>query len=225
MLKRMFKYALVGILVLGLSACGGQDESITVPQPTDPTNQNDGGDLDPPTIPGPDGRLPDLTKAVPMLLADGLNGLTDIFNFVVPPLVGDPLVLMNISGGRSNVVTGSILVVFEDAVGFGGAQLNSFEEVGVRTSNYIDMIFADDELVLRAVTFFSGDDLNGTVYYRVRQAGENQCKKIIVNCFGNPFCNPNPDVETPCRNYMNLGNSAVEELGTFNANYADWVQN
>ena len=124
-----------GLVCLGLLVgCGSSEETTSVPQAPAPTN--DPGTFDPPTTPVPDPRIPDLSLAVPMTLPDpnDFSGLEEIAGAVFAPLVGDPLFEMRISGGRSQDVTGTILVAFEDREGFWGAQLDSFEDTGFRNS-------------------------------------------------------------------------------------------
>lgn len=232
-------------MALFFVSCGESEESNPLPTPT-PTG-GDGGPYDPGTTPGTDPRIPDLSRSVAILLRDSTNysDLAALAGNVFPPLVGDARVAQTISGGRSTVVTGGILVAFEDSEGFWGAQIPSFETAGIRTSTFIDMIFADNDqvlsngtvihgIIIRSVGLLSGDTISGALYYRMRQTGEeNMCTPATTYCYpvgplppnfpwGWGGCNPATiDVVTPCRNYMS--GTGVTLLGTFSAAYSNWV--
>lgn len=249
-LKRNFsKVAVFFVAFIVLISCG-KDETTSAPSPLDLDPPTDPFDPAPP--PDDDTRVPDLEKAVTVALTDPVNfsGLEDIANFVFAPLVGDPLVSMDLLVDRSTGISGSILVAFEDQIGFWGAILNSFKGTSTISSGALDMIFADDELVLRTIGTISGDTLNGTIYYRVRVTGDDECKPVTVTCQtnttpGDPFCqmypwyptcqanpNPNPpecdfevDTVTPCLSYMSISNSSVKDLGSFsNTTFSNWVR-
>ena len=223
-------------------ACG-QTSSTTTPVPTPPPPVEDDAPTDfSPAPPPVDPRLPDLSKAVALNLKDKtLKGLKDLAVAIFPPLVGDPLILMDFSNGRGTEVEGSVLLSFEDAQGFWGARLDSVSGVGTRSADTLDMIFADDEFVLRIVGALSTDIMNGTVFYRLRAIGENQCKRPVLTCeiyYDDPTlhgyppgvlppippeCNEPPAWIAPCRAYMNLSDSHVKELGSFKATQSEWA--
>jgi len=81
----------------------------------------------------------------------------------------------------------------------------------------------------------SSNNLDGNIYYRVRQSGENACKKK-QNCVTSyyPYYPYNPsqtctdedaDIATAnCRSYMDIGSSSVKLLGNFhNGSYSNWL--
>ncbi len=218
--------------MLSLFSCGGNEEnSNPIPTPSQDPTPN------PTSIPTPtpsvDSRLPDLTNAVSIRLTDAVNfsGLKDLAKTVFLPLVGDSKIKMSIDGGRENSVSGSVLISFEDSEGFWGAQLSSFDKTGIRTSDMLDMIFADDEFVLRVVGTISEDNIYGNIFYRIRVPNDYECKKIVVICppvYTWPYwylpnnCNENIDLVTPCRNYMSF--ELVKNLGSFIGVYSKWVK-
>jgi hypothetical protein len=234
LLKWLVKSICMLMMLVLISACGESEESGSIPTPEPPTTPQT-VPFTPPVEPPVDPRIPDLRNAVPIVLTDSVNfsGLEDLSQVIFLPIVGDPLVKINISDGRSQSVSGDVLVAFEDREGFWGAQLESFEQTGIRTSTQIDMIFADDELVIRVVGVIVGNDLNGVVYYRQKQAEENECRKVVVTCDpvgpffpagnGSGSCDTTVDVSTPCRAYMSTSLSQVKQLGSFSATYSDWV--
>jgi len=228
------------VMAFVIVACGNkQDETNPVRRPVDPTAGNQ-----PlvPAQPGIDPRLPDLSRAVTLTLKDSDNftGLIDLAKVFVPVMNaagekttdGDTLVSMVFSNDRATTISSQILIAFSDKLGFWAAQQKSFDGTAFRTSNGgIDAIHSDSEFTLRVISGLVGDDLYGTVYYRVRQPGENQCKQVVVTCTYSggtgslPPCNyPAPDTATPCRNYMDKNTqTAVKELGTFKARYSNWA--
>lgn len=225
-MKALTKFLNVTVCTAMIAACGGSKETTNnVPVPVDPTTQTTTTTYTPPVNPGQDPRLPALqSKAVVLRLTDPTTytGLQELAQVLFLPLVGDPKVAMDISGGRDTLVTGKILVSFEDQEGYWGALLDSFGDTGARSSGGLDMIFADDEIVVRMVGSLSGDSLDGLVYYRIRQTGDTACKKQIRTCAPGQPC-PQPDVTTPCRNYMQFGVSQVKQLGSFHSSYSNWV--
>jgi hypothetical protein len=212
-MKNVLKNLFVITAMVVVAACGNQTQTPTTPTTNTPTtNTNNNG-------------VPDLTGALPILLTNGApnyTGLNDLAHGVYPTdngsLVGNARVLMRLGPQRSTTVTGSIIIAFEDLAGFWAAQLSTFETISTVINNTIDAIFSDDEFVLRVTGSLVGNNIqNGRIYYRVRGYNENQCKKVVVTCYGYPSwwpC-PQPDYNTPCRNYMSTTNTQVKSLGTF----------
>lgn len=134
-----------------------------------------------------------------------------------PPLVISK-VQLDITGGRSSTPGGTNYILVEDKQGGWVAQIPVFTGATSQTSTSLDMIFADDVLVTRAIaTIGSNDSLVGSLYYRVRASGDNQCK-------ARPDA-PQLDVITPCRDiYMDISSSGVKRLGTFRATYSSWLK-
>lgn len=225
-------WVLVFILILALISCGGEKQKVN-PVPVPKVDNPSPPPTPIPTVtPTTDPRLPDLTNSVSINLHDTTtySGLKDLAKTVFLPLVGDAKIKMAISGGRDNLVSGNVLIFFEDSEGFWGARLPSFDKTGIRTSEMLDMIFADDEFVIRVLGIINDDDILGNIFYRIRLPNENACKKIIVTCppifiwpnwyFSND-CNEYIDLVTPCRNYMD--SQATKNLGTFKGSYSRWV--
>jgi len=241
MKRKWITNSLLILVSLAVIRCS-KEETTGIPTPTPPPGPTNNGGFDPTTPPNIDPRLPDLSKAVGVTLADSTtySGLQDIATNVFLPLVGDSLVSMNLELGADSSLSGSLLFAFEDQLGFWGALLPSFPGTGQITGGMLDIIFSDDELVLRTVGSFSGDQLNGTIYYRVRQSGEDQCLPVTVTCelvITDPgdawWYNPTPpdydcdfeeDVVSPCRAYMNLSETEVKALGSFSAPFSNWVR-
>ena len=217
-LSAWLKGTLVAVVLIVLGCGGGETKEI--PSPADPSAPPQ--ELTPPA-PTTDPRLPDLSHAVPINLHDKTTyqGLQDLAKTVFPPLVGDPLVSMRLTNTRDTNISGSILIAFEDRMGFWGASLDSFEGTGYRDSQRLDIIFADDEFALRAVGALSIDDLTGVIYYRLRQTGDTQCKKFICTGWG---CPTSQDLASICRTYMNTTDAHVKELGTFRTKYSNWTR-
>ena len=229
MLKWMRCAQVVGLILL-LVACG---DTHTNPNPIPTPTPIDPGAPTPLPTPPPnvDTRIPDLSLAVPVALSDraGLSALKDMAHNVFAPLVGDPLLHIQFSRTREVNVSGKLLFSFEDQFGFWGAELSSF--TGVQTNQQIDIIFADDELVIRAAAERTGDDLNGLIFYRLRRPFDTACRKTWTSCevSGYPFfnfpaqCFQTPDTTASCREYMNLADSAVKSIGSFQAKYSQWA--
>lgn len=218
-----------------LVSCGSQSRTTTINEPNLNTTP---GSSNLPTGPGSQTPgIPDLSKAVALALVDNTTyaGLIDLAGMVFPPLVGDALVQLRISNDRNgSSFTAEATIAFEDAQGFWGAKQSSFAGTTYRTSNYID--FTTSEGCPAANTYYVNgtpycnvsyplfslriagsivnNQLYGAVYYRVRQNGETQCW---------PLNNPFADTATPCINYMNVNNSQVKKLGTFNNTYSNWI--
>ncbi|MEZ4752344.1 MAG: hypothetical protein R3B54_17440 [Bdellovibrionota bacterium] len=233
---KILSYALV---VLFVAACG-QSSSTTAPTPVPPGTTTNNS-------PFPDSNLlsntniPDLSKAVAVNLQDKVN-LTAIYDMVsdfTPPLVSDPLVSMTLTKSGVNVA-GNILFSIEDELGFWGAIINSFGATGKFQNNVLDVIFSDDEMVMRTIGSVSGNTLSGSLYYRMRASGEDQCKPVTVYCdvtlpsnwmpwWPSPElpaeCNATPNVDPACSAYMNTSASAVKKVGTFvNTSFSNWVE-
>lgn len=238
-MKALAKILLLSCVVW-MTACGKSGETTNgAPAPVDPTAQNQVPNYTPVTDPGQDGRLPDLTTAVALRLPNpsDYSGLEELAQVLYLPLVGDPKIRMTISGDRTNAVTGSILVGFEDRAGWWGADVPSFSKTGYRNTSALDMIFADDELLFRVVGAINGNNLDGNVYYRVRQSGENACRKLQTCTTTYAPYYPYPPTTTcrdqdadiataECRSYMDIGSSSVRLLGNFHqGSYSSWLTN
>jgi hypothetical protein len=225
------KYTTAFLLLLLLSACGGSDSSNGIPTAQNPTAPG-GTTLNPPPTPTPPAGEPDLSSSEPFKLPNNsdYSGLQAIFGNIYPPLVGDPLVKMMLSGDvRSTTINGTIRLAVEDNQGLAVRDFPSFDGTGYHSSSYLDIIFADDQVVVRATANQSGDTLSGALYYRVRQSGETQCEKVVVTChdqYGNTVdpshCPPPPDTVAPCRQYMDVSQSSVKLVGTYQAKFSEW---
>lgn len=234
-LKTFYKNLTVTLFV-GLSfvliGCGQQTGSNkAIPQVQDPDDKA----KQPLNIPGtqvPDARLPDITRAVGINLTDKTNflGLKDLASDFALPLVGDPGISMAYTSSAKP--DGSVLLYFEDKLGFWGAALPSFAGTTSKTSTSFEMIFADSELVVRTTATLVGDQLDGTIYYRLKKSGETACVKQTTTCdiinpgqnWGNFTCPyPQPDTATPCIQYMNTANPDVKNLGKFKSKYSQWA--
>lgn len=232
------KYLIVAVALLVISACGGEDEETGVPTPVPPTPTTPQAPFTPAPAPELDSRLPDLTNAVALRLDDlvDLSGLKDIAKNIFPPLVGDPLVRASISGGRDTKVEGEILLAFEDAEGFWGAIVPSYKDASFRVNDVVDMIFADDDLVVRLIGAITGEELSGKIHYRIPSETDDDCKRTLVTCEivgpvqpGAPLpelppeCNQTVDNSAQCRAFMNTTETDVKLLGTFKTKYSNWV--
>jgi hypothetical protein len=207
-LKRLITFFSIGSLLL-ISACGGSSSSSV---PTTATPSTTPTTVTVPTVTS-NPALPNLTNAVSINLVDKTNysGLAAISGNIYPPLVGDPYLSMTLTYGRTTPIAGTILVAYEDSIGFWGAQVNSFPGVDTYTATSFDMTFADDDLVFRSVGTLTNGSLTGNIYYRLRQSTDTgtECKTVTVSN-GSYY-----DNVTPCVNYMNLSNAQVTNLGSF----------
>ncbi len=232
-----------------LAACGGNSSTTsTVPQSPDP---NTGGNIPTPGT-GNDPRLPDLTNAKNVTLFDRttLSGLNEMLatdgkrlvcgndSDISSCLVGDPKIILNYPDLSNLDLKGSSMTfVFEDQgnqTSRGGLwviKMNAVNADGasIGTSSSNDAIFTDDLMTIRIVS--SPSNGYGDIYYRIRQAGENQCKRIYcrknpnpsspdyntaVECTSLGFADPNPQMVSTCRNdYMVPNNGFVKRLGYF----------
>ncbi len=200
------------------------------------------------TLPGA-GYSTELSTSVPIDLADRVNylGLVDITGTggapgnISLPLVGDVKVRLQTTNTRSQSIKGTLFLAFEDQLGLWGAQYNSsFPGTGFQitttTGKNVDIIFADDDLVVRTLGVVVNNNFTGALYYRLRQAGDTACKQVTVTCNitypnGYPYyygsggfeCPPYalPDTVTPCRNYMNPADSHVKRLGNFRNTFSN----
>lgn len=233
---KWFSYiAVFGLLGLSLVGCGNaESETQNVPTaqlPTTPSSENL-PDTNPPST---DPRLPDLSRAVSLDLQDKTtySGLQDLFHTLFLPLVGDPLVSMNLSLVNSSL-SGKLLIAYEDRVQFSGLLSQSFPGTTVVSSQTIDLIFADDVVVVRSISSNS-EVMQGTLYYRLREANDTECKTVTPVCEyiwpagvtpppGFESCQaPTVDTAAPCRAYMNLSDPKVKILGTYQALFSNWL--
>ena len=239
-------YTLCLCLGVFLTSCGSPKSEIdTIASPTDPTPIKDSPDtVVPPPVPTPDPRLPDLTGAVPINLIDNINytGLAELAENVFPPLVGDAKIRLQFTNTRAQNINGNVLIAFEDNQGFWGAELTSFPGTSVHATTTLDAIFADEQIVIRTMGTLSGDDLNGTIFYRNRQPNDTACIQTQFTCDEMIYRNgswirhsytepPFPigcqltvaDTVTPCRTYMNPTNTQVKRLGSFRGKYSNFA--
>ncbi len=219
-------------LTLFLAACGDTGKN-TKPVPT-PVPLDPGASVPlPAPTPVIDPRLPDLKRAAPVALTDraNLSALKDLAHNVFPPLVGDPLLQLSLTRSREQNISGKLLFSFEDQFGFWGAELQSFASTGFQTDTKLDIIFADDEFVLRVAADRTIDDLTGLLFYRIRQTADTACRSSFVTCevSGFPYFNFPPqcfsptDASAQCRSYMNLSGSSVKSIGAFRAKFSSWA--
>ncbi len=115
----------------------------------------------------------------------------------------------------------NLLFAVEDRYGLWWMKQSLFKGTGSRTATSFDAIYADDFMVSRVRASLSGDDMNGTVYYRIRQSGENERKAVQICTAGS--CTTQYDVAT-CQAYMDTNNSYfVKNLGSFQTKYSLWA--
>jgi hypothetical protein len=225
------------VTVLVLSSCGKpKEESGAGLAPTDPGGTTTTTPVTPETA-APDSRLPNLDGAVAINLVDKVTykGLEDLAGNLFLPIVGDAKVKLELPKSRTADISGKILIAFEDKLELWWAVLESFPGTGTRSSTQLDIVFADDELVIRTVGNLSGDNMDGNIYYRIKKSGEDACVKKQVTCewvyptgyfkpFGSSSCPvTQPDTATPCKAYMNLNDSSVKKLGTFKGKYSSFA--
>jgi hypothetical protein len=220
----------VGLLLC--VSCGSKNTTTTVPEPTPTPGVS--------PLPTPDvtrDNLPDVTHAAPYRLASNsdLSGLQSLFGVVYPPLVGDPLIKMMLTGDtRQTAITGTVRLALEDKQGLVVRDIPSFDATGYRDSSRLDIIFADSQLVVKTVGTFAADGtLTAAIFYRVRQSGETQCQNVQFHCYDQyghevdpSFCGyTKPNLVATCQTYMNSANSAVKQLGSFTTKeFPNWQQ-
>lgn len=212
--------------------------SPTDPAPTVPVNPAD------PTPNDPYGA--DIRASVPIDLANKtqFSGLSDIAGTgglpgnIYLPLVGDAKVRLQTTSSRSQSIHGNLFLAFEDQQGFWGARWeNEFPGTGIQvstsTGQTLDIIFADDDLVVRIQGVVASQTFFGGIYYRLRQPSDTACRQVSVGCtvtypWGTYTFPPNqcpsytqPDLVTPCRNYMSPSNTQVKRLGNFTNTFSN----
>lgn len=220
--------ASVVVFLMLCAGCSSSSNSNTVPQAQPSTGPTTG--LPTPTPANYTG--PDLTNAVPLALPNnqnltGLNALMP--SPVATPLVGDPLVDMVSNNGVQ-----TIRLAAEDSNGLQARDWPLFPGTDQSSSTSLNMIFADDQVVILATgTIANGQITGGNIFYRVRQASDpapfsqypniTACENFTLTCTdsqGNPVplkdCGETqPDLVTPCEAYMSTSNASVIKLGTF----------
>lgn len=227
-MDRLIKWLACVAIALTVVACGGsKTESSSAPKPVDPTVPTPTPVV---TVPTPqDPRIPNLSRAAKLTLTDLVNytGLQEIaFPEILntSALVGDPKILLELPAGRSATFRKStLLLAVEDSYGLWWMKQSLFPGTGTRTATSFDAIYADDYMVSRVRAAVSGDDVAGTIYYRIRQTGENECKPIqFCNAFGQ--CSAPQYDSAVCYAYMDTNNTfSVKSLGTFNTKYSQWA--
>lgn len=244
-------FAIVSLVLISLSACGGKDTTNTVPQAEDP---NWGAQQPlPQTGPRVDARLPEWTKRsapISLKVAGNYSDLGALVlapgDFVTLPIVGDPLIAMDIVGGTSTQVDGNLYLGIEDKDGFAWREWTSLKQMSFRNASVTDMWFMDDEVVVRATGPVGSDGkYKGDIDFRFRQSGETQCESTTVTwCDYQPYCRqpaPNGGCYVPweyycveqsrvdfdaaaCQSYMSSSNSSVRRLGKFEVMLSKWLK-
>lgn len=192
--------------------------------------------------------LPDLTNAVPINLSDpvnftGLNALAETTGVsVFPPLVGNPQINELLSGGNSLNPTGNVVIEYQDQYGVWGSEIPTVLNASYYTSTSLDIIFSSNGYTLRTYGPIVQGTYNGTILYRVRNTGENQCLPQTTYCvptFLNGFyttvdpsyCGlPSTTTENEilvqqCQDYITPGAANVGILGTFQVPILNWISN
>ena len=228
-------------LTLFSVGCSNSSSNNSPVNPTEPTTP-----VTPTTPTTEDPYGPDIRASVPIDLANKttFSGLADISGTggqpgnIYLPIVGDARIRLQTSSGRTQSINGSLFLSFEDQQGFWGARWNNeFPGTGLQTTTStgqnIDIIFADDDLVVRIQGAVVSQNFFGGIYYRLRQPADTACRQVSYGCtvtypwgtytFPPEQC-PNytqPDLVTPCRNYMNPTNTQVKRLGNFTNTYSN----
>ncbi|MFM8315069.1 MAG: hypothetical protein ACKOA8_12365 [Deltaproteobacteria bacterium] len=240
MKRNIFYLSLFLVLFsLGCSKSSSTNSPVRPNDPTTPVNP-----VNPPTNDPYGG---DIRASVPINLVDktSYTGLIDIAkpDIVELPLVGDAKVRLQISDSRSQSIDGSLFIAFEDQAGFWGARWEkAVKNTGVQTSSSsgrtVDLIFADDLLVVRTQGIVVNQNFVGALYYRLRQPGDTACKAVKTYCTVTwpgfppysfeiqdgqtcPGYSTPVDTVTPCRTYMNPSNPQVKQLGTFTNTFSN----
>jgi hypothetical protein len=176
------------LVILAMVSCGKpKEEGSPIKTPQDPTKTSGDPEPIPTTTPTTTTGIPDLSRAAAINLLDKVTfqGLNDILSpwgeSVLPPLVGDPKILLQVTNSRTISINGKVTVAFEDRFGFWGLTLDSFPGTGIHTATMMDVIFASDEIVLRTVGVLNGDTVTDAgIYYRLRNTSDSDnthCRK------------------------------------------------
>lgn len=224
---------LVLAVALVLSACG-EDRTGTIPNAADPFAGNGG------QIPG-NGRLDGsiaslMTGGVAMNLydpstgADNIAGLEDILkptHYLYLPLVGNPLFKMDIKSGSGSTISERVYMSVESKTQAWAAAIAVVEGATLRTSTSLDMTFSDLYLTVRVIAAITtAGKLNGSIYYRNRSLTWNGSTWAAneQQCFASSSV-PSSATGPACRDaYMSTSSTSVKKLGSFSANYTDWVK-
>lgn len=239
-MKRHILY--FGILLTLFSVgCSNSSSTNSPVAPTEPTTP-----VTPVDPPSNDPYGADIKASVPIDLVDKTNfsGLADIAGTgglpgtIRLPIVGDAKVRLQTSNSRAALIHGKLFLTFEDQYGFWAARWEQeFPGTGIQTSTTngqnIDIIFADDDLVVRIQGAVVSQNFFGGIYYRLRQSTDTACRQVSTGCtitypwgtytFPPDQC-PNytqPDLVTPCRNYMSPTNAQVKRLGNFSNTFSN----
>lgn len=231
-------FAVIFCLFL-VAGCGtSEDTTNTVPQAEDPN-----GGIPQPLPDGSGGpsddRLPGwVYKSAPISLSTSGN-YTQLEQLVlapderlVLPVVGDPLISLELEAGRTNKVKGKLFIGVEDKIGLAWREWSSIHEPSTLSSTLLDGFFLDDEVAVRIWAPISSNKYSGTILYRFRQSGETQCTPT-PKCHGMIYANGNCSVQWTyewdtndvniCRDYLNSNlSSQVKNLGTFEASTNLW---
>jgi hypothetical protein len=239
----MARAAFVAMLVLA-SACGTSSSS-GLPQANNPsTGNNKPIDTTPGGSTGPawlsnrvDINLPTCTGNTSVCdTGKNISGLIDLAGNVFTPLIETHFNLSLPYTYSSSLTGATVSVGFEDNLGFWGATIPGFEGAVTNQGGQIDMIFSDSLDTIRVTANLASDQMQAaTIYYRHRQSGETQCQKTSYSCWVDYGNGPQPSSNCPtsaptntdvsvCKSYMNLGNAAVKQLGTFTSTYSRWAK-
>lgn len=251
---RKISLSLLALFILVLSGCGSSETTGRGPTPTDP---NSGPNTPIPSpSPTPDPRIPEwVTRSAPIRLAQSgvYTNLEDLVlqpnESVVLPLVGDPLIAMSLEGGRTNQVKGKLFVALEDKQGFAWREWTSLEAMSQRSSSFLSGYFLDNEMVVKVTGPIVNERFQGTVSFRVRQQGEQQCLPQTVTyyewvpycvgqettyngqraCYGYWDYYQTTRTETQldqaaCSAYLNSTHPSVKTLGSFEVLLSKWLR-
>jgi len=178
--KNFFSFLFVTLLLV---SCGGTDSTNTVPQAADP---NAGATTPLPTVTVPtDGRLPEwvANKRYGNIIVPSVtdySNLEAIFGLIYPPVVGTPIIAMDIASDRTTNVSGKLYLGVEDDKAFTYREWTSLESMSARSSTVLDGWFLDDEMVVRVNAGISAGKVSGQIQFRKRVSGENQCVPSTV---------------------------------------------
>ncbi len=236
--------ALFVATILFASACGSSSSS-GLPQANNPsTGNNTPINTTPGGTTGPDWLSNRVDIILPTCVGNTsvcdagktISGLIDLAGNVFTPVIETHFNL-SIPNTRDVTLTGAnVNIGFEDNNGFWGATIPGFDGAVTNQGGQLDLIFSDSLDTIRVTANLASDQMQAaTIYYRHRQSGETQCQKTSYSCWVDYGTGPqqssycpttvptNTDVSV-CKSYMNLGNAAVKQLGTFTSTYSRWAK-
>ena len=223
-MKNLIPAGLVLTLVLLVSCTAPSQTGGTLPVAPNPDPGTNPVPVTVPTL-SVDSRLPawvEVATPIRLVTARDYSGLEAIFGIVYPPLVGDPLLRVDITATRERTAEGHLYLGFEDKQEFVYLEMDSAPQVSYRDAHYLDMVFSDDQGAFRVFgPINTSNILTATVSYRIRQSGENQCRQYIVCDWVSP-CRPQMDT-VACKNYLSETATQVHSLGTVETPYLQWL--